>query len=79
MYKLNTQSKSFIKDIVGSSFESILMMDSSEIDAQIEKKINKKLKHNRSSSLHLNGRGTPFLYFWRLVNLEVIDKLLSKI
>ncbi len=79
MYKLNSKSKSYIKDSVGLSFESILSMNSLEIDSQIEKRINKKLTHKPSSMLRASGRGTPFLYLWRLINISIIDKLLAKI
>ncbi|MFA6865715.1 MAG: hypothetical protein WCS04_07960 [Sphaerochaetaceae bacterium] len=79
MYKLNAKSKSYIKNSVGLSFESIIEMNSSDVDSQIEKKINKKLKHKSSRVLRSTGRGTPFLYLWRLVNINAIDRLLSKI
>lgn len=79
MYKLNAKSKSYIKNSVGLSFESIIEMNSSDVDTQIEKKINKKLKHRSSPVLRSSGRGTPYLYLWRLVNINVIDRLLAKI
>jgi len=79
MYKLNNKSKEYIKDIVGISFEDVLEMNSSDIDLEIEKKIHKKLKHKPSDIFKSSGRGTPFLFLWRLLDVEVIDKKLSRI
>ena len=79
MYKLNAKSKVYIKETVGLPFEDILELNSSDIDNQIEKKIKKKLTHKPSSVFLSSGRGTPFLYLWRLLDIKVIDKLLAKI
>ena len=79
MYKLNKNSKNYIKDKTGISFDEILGMDSGEIDRIIEKKINKKLNHKPFTREHITSRGAPYLFLWRVICRKKINKLLSKI
>ena len=79
MYTLSEKSKQNISNVVGLSFDKIIEKNSTEIDNLIEKKINKKLEHTPSDIFKSSGRGTPFLYLWRLIGIKEIDKRLAKI
>lgn len=79
MYKLNSKSRKYVSEVVGIPFEDVLDMNSSDIDLEIERKIETKLKHRPSNIFKSSGRGTPFLFLWRLLGIEAINKKLSRI
>jgi len=79
MYTLSEKSKRNISSVVGLPFDKIIEKNSTEIDILIEKKINKKLEHTPSDIIKSSGRGTPFLYLWRLLDIKTINNRLAKI
>ncbi len=79
MYTLSEKSKRNISSVVGLPFDKIIEKNSTEIDILIEKKINKKLEHTPSDIFKTSGRGTPFLYLWRLLDIKTINNRLAKI
>jgi len=79
MYTLNSKSQEYVTEVVGIPFDDVLEMNSSDIDLEIEKKIDTKLKHKSSNIFRSSGRGTPFLFLWRLLGIDAINKKLSRI
>jgi hypothetical protein len=75
---LNEKSRLAIEKSVGLSFESIKTMDAEEIDKHIENKIGKKLEIDKKGGRFF-GRGSVYLYLGRLLDIYIIDKILSKI
>ena len=78
---LNKQSRASIERATGIPFNDLLAMDVTSIDAEIEKKIGKKLKYKPFTDSRLMGRGSVYLYLNKLFdfNINHLDRYIDRI
>ena len=78
---LNKQSKASIERATGIPFNDLLAMDITSIDAEIEKKIGKKIAFKLFTDNRLMGRGSVYLYLNRLFdfNINRLDRYIDRI
>ena len=79
MLKLNERSKQNIQRHVGIPCENIGSMDISTIESTIEKKKGRRIRLLKILDRRLIGRGSVYLFLDRLLNMNTIDKKLSRI
>lgn len=75
---LNEKTQAAISKHVGLDINKIREMSFEEIDLVIEKKIKHKLVH-KTDDVRFMGRGSVYLFLSRLLNIDIINKKLSKI
>ena len=79
MLPLSLKTKQNIEKSVGISTDQISSMSTTELDTHIEKKIKKKLRIYIPRDSLLIGRGSVYIYLRRLMEMDIIDKVLSRI
>lgn len=77
-YRLNITTQEAIKKNVGLDIDEISLMDTDLLDERIEKKIRKKLEHQTKLN-NLTSRGSVYIELGRLMPMDDIDKMLTKI
>jgi hypothetical protein len=79
MHVLNEQSRKSILHNTGLTVEEISSMSLEEAELELEQKIGKKLFFRISKNPLLVGRGSVYLDLGRLMPIQKIERLLSRI
>ncbi|MCW3784947.1 hypothetical protein [Plebeiibacterium sediminum] len=78
VFTLSEDAKKAVQKSTGLTVSEIQSMEVGRVDRAIEKKIKKKLTH-RVRYKHMHSRGSIFMFLGRLLDIDYVDKKLSKL
>lgn len=79
MFQLSEISKKNISNSVGLEWDSIVDKDVSTLESHLEARLGKKILSYSKSDDRALARGSVYLFLNRFLNMDTIDKKLSKI